>query len=103
MTEKSIRDQLWDAADPTGTQRALLEAAAHLGRTPGWLHLFGGSLEASWVQLADLGGKQAALMESMEAAVTLLVPRGWAVMHMDSAAMKAAVLAVAEGRVDEAD
>ena len=37
MTEKSIRDQLWDAADPTGSQRTLLEAAALVGRTPAWL------------------------------------------------------------------
>lgn len=103
MTEKSIRDQLWDAADPTGSQRTLLEAAALVGRTPAWLQLMGQSLDASWAQLADLGAKQAALMDSMEAAVRLLVPRGWAVMHMDSAAVSAAAAAVAAGRADEAD
>lgn len=51
MTEKSIRDQLWDAADPTGSQRTLLEAAALVGRTPAWLQLMGQSLDASWAQL----------------------------------------------------
>jgi len=42
-------------------------------------------------------------MDSMEAAVSVLVPRGWAVMHMDTAAVSAAVAAVCEGRHDEAD
>ncbi len=42
-------------------------------------------------------------MDSMEAAVGVLVPRGWAVMHMDTAAVNAAVAAVREGRPDEAD
>lgn len=103
MTGKNIRDQLWHAADPDGSQRALLDAAALTGRVPGWLQRLGRSLDASWTRLADLGTEQAALMDSMEAAVSVLVPRGWAVMHMDTAAVNAAVAAVREGRPDEAD
>ena len=103
MTGKSIRDQLWDAADPDGSQRKLLDAAALMGRGPAWLQQLGRSLDVAWTQLADLGTEQAALMDSMEAAVSVLVPRGWAVMQMDTAAVNAAVAAVREGRPDEAD
>lgn len=103
MTGKSIRDQLWGAADPDGSQRTLLDAAAVMGRAPGWLQRLGRSLDASWTQLADLGTEQTALMDSMEAAVSMLVPRGWAVMHMDIAVVNAAVAAVREGRPDDAD
>lgn len=103
MTGKSIRDQLWDASDPDGSQRKLLDAAAVVGRSPAWLQRLGRSLDASWTQLADLGTEQVRLMDSMEAAVNLLVPRGWAVMHMDTKAVNAAVAAVRDGRPDEAD
>lgn len=103
MSNPSIRDQLWRAADPTGEQRALLDAAAVVGRAPTWLQRLGRSLDASWTRLGDLGTEQAALMDSMEAAVKLLVPRGWAVMHMDTAAVKDAVAAVRAGRPEEAD
>jgi len=103
VTGKSIREQLWDAVDPDGSQRAVLDAAVLMGRAPGWLQLLGRSLDASWTQMADLGMEQAALMDSMEAAVSVLVPRGWAVMHMDKAAVSAAVSAVREGHDDEAD
>lgn len=103
MSGKTIRDQLWDAADPDRSQRALLDAAALVGRPPGWLQLLGRSLDASWTRLADIGMEQAALFDSMEAAVAVLVPRGWAVMQMDIAAVSAAVAAVHEGRPEEAD
>lgn len=103
VTGKTIRDQLWDAADPDGSQRALLDAAALMGGGPGWLQLLGRSLDASWTRLDDLGTEQAALVSSMEAAISALVPRGWAVMHMDTAAVSAAVAAVREGHPEEAD
>ena len=100
---KSIRDQLWDAADPDGSRRNLLDGAAALGRAPAWLQQLSRSLDVSWTQLADFGTEHAALMDSMEAAVRVLVPRGWAVMHMDTAAVTAAVADVRDGRPDEAD
>ncbi len=104
VTAKSIRDQLWHAADPDGSQRALLDAAALAGRAPAWLQRLGRSVDASWARLVDLGEEQTALLDSMEAAVSVLVPRGWAVMHMDTAAVSAAVAAVrATGDPDEAD
>ena len=103
MTGKSIRDQLWHAADPDGSQRALLDAAALAGRAPTWLQRLGRSVDASWTRLAGLGKEQKALMDSVEAAVSLLVPRGWAVMNMDHAAVSAAVAAVRAGNPDDAD
>jgi hypothetical protein len=60
-------------------------------------------VDASWTRLADLGKEQTALMDSIEAAVSLLVPRGWAVMNMDHAAVSAAVAAVRAGNPDDAD
>lgn len=103
MTGKGIRDQLWDAADPDGSQRMLLDAAALVSRAPAWLQQLGRSVDASWTRLADLGNKQTALFDSMEAAVSLLVPRGWAVMNMDTTAVGAAVAAVRAGKPEEAD
>ena len=103
MSNPSIRDQLWQAADPAGEQRAMLDAAALVGRAPTWLQRLGRSLDASWALLADLGTEQAALMDSMVDAVSLLVPRGWAVTNMDTATVKNAVAAVRAGRPDEAD
>lgn len=94
---------MWHAADPDGSQRALLEAAALLGRAPMWLQRLGRSVDASWTRLADLSIEQKMLMDSMEAAVSLLVPRGWAVMNMDHAAVSAAVAAVQVGNPDDAD
>ena len=81
----------------------MLEAAAIVGRAPTWLLRLERSLDASLAQLADLGTEQAALMDSMTAAVSLLVPRGWAVMNMDAMAVTNAVAAVRAGRPDEAD
>jgi hypothetical protein len=103
MTGQSIRDQLWRAADPDGSQRALLDAAALAGRAPAWLQRLGRSVDASWTRVADLGKEQTALLDSIEAAVRLLVPRGWAVMHMDTEAVNAAVAAMRAGNPDEAD
>lgn len=103
VSTPSIRNQLWRAADPTGEQRALIDAAAVVGRAPTWLQRLGLSLDASWTRLADLGTEQVALIDSMESAVSLLVPRGWAIMHMDTAAVKDAVAAVQGGRPEEAD
>ena len=60
-------------------------------------------MDALWTRLADLGKEQAALMDSLEAAVSMLVPRGWAVMNMDHAAVSAAVAAVRAGNPDDAD
>lgn len=103
VTGKSIRDQLWHAADPDGSQRALIDAAALAGRAPTWLQRLGRSVDASLTRLADLGQEQTALMDSIEAAVSLLVPRGWAVMNMDHAAVSAAVTAVRAGNPGDAD
>lgn len=100
MTGESIRDQLWRAVDPTGDQRALIEAA---DAAPAWLLRLGRSLNASWTRPADTGSEYAAHMDSVEAAVRLLVPRGWAVMSMDTAAVAGAVAAVRAGRTEEAD
>lgn len=103
VTANIIRDQLWHAADPDGSQRALLDAAALAGRAPAWLQRLGRTVDASWAELVDLGKKQTALMDSIEAAVSLLVPRGWGAMQMDTAAVSAAVAAVQAGDPAEAD
>lgn len=100
---ENVRDQLWRAVDPDGSQRALLDAAAQAGRAPVWLQRLSRDVDTSWTRLAELGHEQTALLTSMEAAVSLLVPRGWAVMHMDTAAVNAAVAAVRAGNSDEAD
>jgi hypothetical protein len=88
---------------PGRVAAALLDAAALAGRAPAWLQRLGRSVDASWTRVADLGKEQTALLDSIEAAVRLLVPSGWAVMHMDTEAVNAAVAAMRAGNPDEAD
>lgn len=103
MDSPNIRDQLWRAADPTGQQRLLVDVLASASSAPAWLQRLARSLSASWRGVAERGAEYAELMESMEAAVSLLVPRGWAVMQMDISAVKDAVDAIRDGRPEEAD
>ena len=77
----SIRDQVWRAVDPTGENRALINAAIHgSSEVPDFLRRIGVDVGESWGQLALLSAEYRRSIEGIEAAVRVLGPRGWAVM-----------------------
>lgn len=100
MAAMTIRDQVWRAVDPDGSQRKAIEAAA---AAPAWLQRLGDSINGSWSRAMDARSQYAAHMESVEVAIRLLVPRGWAVTNMDAPAIARAVAAIQAGRSEEAD
>lgn len=100
----SIRDQVWRAVDPTGENRALIGAAIQGSRdVPEFLRRIGVDVGESWGQLAVLTADYRKSIEEIEAAVRVLGPRGWAVMTMDTEAVRRGVQAAEAGRGDEAD
>jgi hypothetical protein len=100
----SIRDQVWHAADPTGANRDLINAAVHGGEElPVLLRRVGRDVGEAWERLVGVGADYRRSIEGITAAVRVLVPRGWAVMNMDSEAVRRAVEAADAGRGDEAE
>ena len=96
----SVRDQVWGAVDRSGETRALINAAVH-GEE--WISRLGLGIEADWRQLVSVGMDFRRTLEGIEAALTTLVPRGWAVMGMQTDAIERAVWLVNQARGDEAD
>lgn len=100
----SIRDQVWHAVDPTGENRALINAAIHGSRdVPDFLRRVGVDVGESWGHLAVSNAEYRRSIEGIAAAVGVLGPRGWAVMTMDTEVVRRAVQAAEVGRGDEAD
>lgn len=100
----SIRDQVWRAADPTGKTRALIDAAADGGEgVPVWLRRVGLDVRGTWERLVGVSAEYRESVEAIEAAVRVLVPRGWAVTNMNTEAVRRAVDAAEAGRGDDAD
>lgn len=100
----SIRDQVWRAADPTGENRALIDAAVEGGdEVPALLRRVGLDVGGVWEQLVSVGAEYRRTIGGIEAAVQTLVPRGWAVMNMNTDAVRAAVELAEAGRGDDAD
>lgn len=101
---RSIREQLWHAVDPTGENRALINAAVHDSpEVPDFLRRIGVDVGESWGRLAGVGAQYRKSIEGIEAAIRILGPRGWSVITMDTEAVHRAVRAAQAGREDEAD
>jgi hypothetical protein len=100
----SIRDQVWGAADPTGENRALIDAAVHGGdEIPDWLRRVGIDVDDAWARLASVGAEFRRSVLGITGAFVVLVPRGWAPSNMHSETVFRAVDLAAAGRGDEAD
>lgn len=99
----SIRDQVWRAADPSGQTRALINAAVHTSGAPDWLARLGMDMDFSVSQLRTVGVEYRRSIEEIEAAIRVLVPRGWAVLTMQTEAITKAVHLVQSARAEEAD
>lgn len=102
-SSRSIRDQVWDAADPSGETRTLINAAMDTPSAPGWFSLLGVDIGEAWQEIGAAGVQYGALVESIEEALRTLVPRGWAVMTMNTEPLAEAVRLVRSDRGEDAD
>lgn len=100
---RTLREQIRRAVDPSGQQFALIEAVESSPELPGWLASVQEGLAEQWAQLGGLSAEYRQLLNALEEALGVLVPRGWAPFHMDSSAVNQAVLLVRAGRGDNAD
>ncbi|GAB3823067.1 hypothetical protein GCM10028820_34590 [Tessaracoccus terricola] len=99
----SVHEQVWNAADPTGQTRSMINAAIHSGPGLEWMTRLGLVIEADWRQLASVSAGYRRTLDGIEAAMVTLVPRGWAIMVMHSESIERAVRLVNAGRGAEAD
>lgn len=100
---RSVRDQVWGAADPKGETRQLINAVMHSASLPEWLTRFGVDVDLDWERLAALGGQFRQQVDDIAAALQVLTPRGWAIMFMPTQIVKQAVTLVESGDGDQAD
>lgn len=100
---RSVREQVWGAADPTGQTRSLINAAVHGPAVPTWFSVLGGGITEAWNGLRAHGVEYQALLGRIEEALEVVVPHGWAVMQMDSKPLAEAVRLAKSGRTAEAD
>lgn len=99
----SIQEQIWGAIDPLGEIRSFMEAVNPGDAGESWTAALGRELGAEWERIAQTGAAFRSVLRDIEGAFTVLVPRGWAVMGMDTAVIRRALQLVSEGRGDEAD
>lgn len=100
---RDLRTQIRTTVDPTGETFRLLDAVAQNPKVPSWLSALASGLDGNWADLGAIGQQYQVLLADMEDALRLLVPRGWAVFHMDSDVVRQAVAMVMDGRGSEAD
>lgn len=99
-----VSEQVWRAADPSGENRALIDAAVHGGDdVPLWMRRLGLDVGEAWERLMSLGVDYRRNVVGITGAMVVLVPRGWAPMNMKAETVFRAVEMVDEGRGDEAD
>lgn len=99
----SIREQVRRAVDPTGKQSMMLAAIDAAPDLYGWLSTLDREVAGQFASMAARKDEYVELLRSMEDALEVLVPRGWAPFNMDSAVVASAVALVRSGRPAEAD
>lgn len=103
VPSRSVREQVWGAADPKGETRILIDAVMNVSDLPEWLTRLGIDVDNDWQKLTTLGGQYGQLVEDITAALQVLTSRGWAVMFMPTQIVKQAVTLVQSGDGDQAD
>lgn len=99
-----VSEQVWRTADPSGENRALIDAAVHGGEdVPQWMRRLGLDVGEAWERLMSVGVEYRRNVVGITGAMVVLVPRGWAPMNMKAETVFRAVEMVDEGRGDEAD
>ncbi|TBT83239.1 hypothetical protein ET989_12260 [Propioniciclava sinopodophylli] len=81
----------------------MINAAMHSTGDTKWFSLLGPGIEDDWQQVVTAGAEYRRTVEGIETLLTKLVPRGWAVMTMQTEALERAMTLVEEGRGGEAD
>lgn len=102
FSAQELRAQVHAAVDPTGEQTTLLDAVAGTDKQT-WIQILGAEAGRQWDELSAHRSSYTALLTSMQDALELLVPSGWAPFQMDSAAVTAAIEHARSGDVVGAD
>lgn len=100
---RTLREQVRHAVDPTGERFALIEAVEASPNLPDWLTSLSEDLAELWSRMGELGGVYRRHLASVERALSILVPRGWSPLRMDSNVIEDALSLVSSGRGEDAD
>lgn len=100
---RSIREQVRRVVDPTGKQFMMLAAIDASQDLQGWLSTLDREVAGQFAAMAGMRIEHAQLLRSMEDALELLVPRGWAPFSMNTGVVDHAVKLIRSGRGGEAD
>lgn len=100
---RSIRDQIRQAIDPRGEHELLANLVSISAESVDWLSILSTRVGEEHAQLLGMSTEYHRLMESMEEALELLVPRGWAPFSMDTKAVEEAISLLRNGNEEEAD
>lgn len=101
--QRSLREQIRKAVDPSGEQFRMIEAVEGSPELPEWLTVLHEGLAEQWAQLGGHTAEYRLLLTGMEDALRFLVPRGWAPFRMDSGAVAEAIRLIKDGQGDAAD
>lgn len=99
----SIREQVRNVVDPTGKQFMMLAALDAIPDLHSWLATLDREVAGQFASMAGLRHEHAHLVHSMEDALEVLVPRGWAPFNMKTDIVGRAVDLVRQGLITEAD
>lgn len=100
---RSFRDQIRLAVDPRGEHELLANLVNVSAESTDWLSILSKSIGDKHSQLLGMSAEYRRLLESMEEALELLVPRGWDPFSMDTKAVEEAISLLRNGREEEAD
>lgn len=100
---RSIRDQIRQVVDPEGHHQMIADLVSGTGQSTAWLNILSQSIGQDREKLSQMGSEYRRLLKSMEDALELLVPRGWAPLRMDSQVVDQAIDLIRNGKEDEAD
>ncbi|GAA5227012.1 hypothetical protein [Paeniglutamicibacter antarcticus] len=100
---RSIRDQIRQAIDPRGEHELLANLVSISAESVDWLSILSTRVGEEHAQLLGMSTEYHRLMDSMEEALELLVPRGWAPFSMDTKAVEEAISLLRNGNEEEAD
>lgn len=102
FTAAELRQQIRHAVDPNGDQLPLLDTLSETDKDA-WVQMLGAGAAAQWDELRSLQQSYQGLLASMQDALEVLVPRGWAPFQMDSDATVEAIRLVRAGDPAAAD
>lgn len=100
---QTVRSQILRVVDPTGHHSLLADLVSGQPENDKWLEVLSHFIDQDRSELRLMTADYRNLLDSMEDAVKLLVPRGWAPLKMDSAAVKQAISLIKTGNELEAD